>query len=141
MRYWTLSNIPLFLLATPSMYLMLSSPFFLISKDSASGEHVPRKSQRETAAAAIPSLHLADDVLNQLALPQVLLALMALFSFHVQIITRISSGYPVWYFAVATAIETGRKLPGGVKPEWVVRWMVVYGIVQGGLFASFLPPA
>ncbi|KAK5000843.1 ER membrane glycoprotein subunit of the GPI transamidase complex-like protein, partial [Cryomyces antarcticus] len=27
------------------------------------------------------------------------------------------------------------------KAEWTVRAMIMYAIIQGGLFASFLPPA
>ena len=27
------------------------------------------------------------------------------------------------------------------RPEWVVRGFVMYAIVQGGLYAAFLPPA
>ena len=120
-------------------------------------------------------------MLPRLALPQVVLAVMAATSFHVQIINRISSGYPIWYIILAIAIQSGRRsnathvesrakksadsassgdksiqreadassiggtwhfgLLQGRILKWIVRGMVMYAIVQGGLYASFLPPA
>jgi phosphatidylinositol glycan class V len=75
---------------------------------------------------------------------------MATTSFHVQIINRISSGCALWYviLAVLVAGDDGRGpqqqgllgLLGG-KKEVLVRAMVGYAVVQGGLYAAFLPPA
>jgi GPI mannosyltransferase 2 len=80
--------------------------------------------------------------LPQLALPQLALALAAVTSFHVQVINRLSSGYPIWYLVVATAVaEQGAKGCQASNYTWVVRWSVVYAITQGLLFANFLPPA
>lgn len=84
-------------------------------------------------------------LLRQFALPQLVLAILALTSYHVQIITRLSSGYPVWYWWLASMVLNDREVWSG-KRKWkpaiiITRWMVIYGIVQGGLFASFLPPA
>jgi len=85
------------------------------------------------------------DIIRQISIPQAALTILALTNFHVQIVTRISSGYPVWYWWLAsTMIEDhdlqifGRRW----EPAKVtVRWMVIYAVLQGGLFASFLPPA
>jgi len=30
---------------------------------------------------------------------------------------------------------------GDARAKWIVRWMVCYALVQGVLFAAFLPPA
>lgn len=76
----------------------------------------------------------------ELALPQLVLALAAATSFHVQIINRVASGYPAWYATVADwVLERGGG--GGVRGKWTVRAMVMYALVQGVLFAGFLPPA
>lgn len=100
-------------------------------------------------------------LLRSLAYPQLALAIMAITNYHVQIITRISSGYPVWYFWLAyNLLESGKDVSGGTIKKsgtglrwnslwqsasgWesiVVRYMVMYGLIQGVLFASFLPPA
>lgn len=82
-------------------------------------------------------------VLVRLALPQLALALLALSTYHVQIITRMASGYPLWYWWLALGIVgVGKgKWSVPVKSDVVVIWMVMYTAIQGGLYASFLPPA
>ena len=79
-------------------------------------------------------------------MPQIALALLGLTTYHVQVITRLSSGYPVWYWWLAHfIIEDARVIATPqecIKVGLVVtRWMVMYAVIQGGLFASFLPPA
>lgn len=73
-----------------------------------------------------------------MAAAQTLLVLFALTSHHVQIITRLSSGYPIWYWWLARALVDGQK--SGVAGGIVV-FMIMYASIQGVLFASFLPPA
>jgi len=77
-----------------------------------------------------------DSIILRLALPQLAVASLALTSFHVQIITRLSSGYPLWYLVLAREIVENRK-----HAKWVLRYMVIYALTQGALFAGFLPPA
>ena len=81
----------------------------------------------------------------QLVLPQIALALAATVSFHIQIINRLSSGYPMWYLSVAKSATTPSNLDGrgklGLSFQVVVRGMIMYAIIQGALFANFLPPA
>jgi phosphatidylinositol glycan class V len=72
-----------------------------------------------------------------LAATQLILGIMAVTSYHVQIITRIASGYPVWYWWVANNLT--KELSGWAWTTTV--FMALYGSIQGGLFASFLPPA
>jgi GPI mannosyltransferase 2 len=83
--------------------------------------------------------------LRRLAVPQVLLASMALLSYHVQIITRLSSAYPLWYIWLFSSMKgSGRKGAAEmdrIHPKTLVKWMVMYAMVQAALFASFLPPA
>lgn len=84
------------------------------------------------------------DVARRLAVPQILLALLALTTYHVQIVTRISSGYPLWYWWLASKIvaRDSIKLAGcEVRARVIVLWMVMYACLQAGLFAAFLPPA
>lgn len=100
-------------------------------------------------------------MMTRIAVPQMLLTLLCFTSFHVQIINRISSGYPLWYIVLAIMIHADddgpheqddaakaqqppRKLVGTLsrRSAWrIVRGMVMYAIVQGGLYSSFLPPA
>jgi GPI mannosyltransferase 2 len=147
-RYWTLSNIPLFVLAFPMLTIMTVSSFWAMQT-----KNSPNMSSRSLD----PTLGLLGrtekHLLRSLAAPQLLLAILAMTSYHVQIITRISSGYCVWYFWLAYAImvSTDRSLklktdhlksstPGGWSYHIVI-YIVVYAAVQAGFFSSFLPPA
>jgi phosphatidylinositol glycan class V len=84
-------------------------------------------------------------MLVRLAVPQGLLAIMALTSYHVQIINRISSGYPLWYWwLVSTAmdgLQGPRKSQSRSLFSVATQAMVGYALIQGVLFGSFLPPA
>ncbi|KAK8214108.1 GPI mannosyltransferase 2 [Phyllosticta capitalensis] len=126
LRYWTLSNVPLFLLAAPTLYV--TRPSELASSELAGQQSFSRR------------------FLIQMALPQLALALLAIFNFHVQIVNRISSGYPLWYLAVAAGLDEATPsqhlaIAGKQSSASILRAMIMYAIVQGALFASFLPPA
>ncbi|CUS15731.1 unnamed protein product [Tuber aestivum] len=110
-RYWAIPNVPLFLIATPALIVLMCSSIWAIYGG-------------------------AGPVVRKLAIPQILLAVMALLTYHVQIITRLSSGCVVWYWWVACMI-----CAGDARAKWIVHWMVCYTLVQGVLFAGFLPPA
>ncbi|KAL0640855.1 ER membrane glycoprotein subunit of the GPI transamidase complex-like protein [Maublancomyces gigas] len=129
-RYWTLPNIPLFLLAAPILVVMIVSGLWGAGVGSTVG---------------IQAASFERDIIRKLAFPQIVLALLAITSYHVQIITRLSSGYMVWYWWVACQMPAGGRVEerkeGADWPKRVVRYMVVYGVVQGVLFAGFLPPA
>lgn len=177
MRYWTFSNLPLFLIAGPVLslllwtgYICLRYPEQLVASvlqldDSKSRQRIDPVAQKEVFA----------DALRRLALPQLALVSMAATSFHVQIVNRISSGYPLWYIVLAIALHassartttsstgaasishghtkndrnsvprsSGSKIVNALGErslQWVVRGMVMYAVIQGGLYASFLPPA
>lgn len=76
-------------------------------------------------------------VFRNLAVSQLLLVLLTSTTAHVQIITRISSAFPVWLWYTASLWQ-GKNIPLFGR---TVTYMVMYSIIQGGLFASFLPPA
>lgn len=85
--------------------------------------------------------------LPQLALPQIALAVAAATNFHVQVINRLSSGYPVWYLVVArwiiarNGLTTSKDKPAPQVSQWICRGLIMYALIQGALFANFLPPA
>jgi GPI mannosyltransferase 2 len=155
-RYWTLNNLPLFLLAAPMLVVMLYTGFVALFKRPA----LLAPMAGGTKVAWAEEMRLFNHALPRFALPQLILAVMAATSFHVQIINRISSGYPVWYIILAMAINssataeqptTKAERPSkkanysSILPsrslQWIVRSMAMYAIIQGGLYASFLPPA
>jgi phosphatidylinositol glycan class V len=150
LSYWTPGNIPLFLLAAPMLALLTTTALSVsLAPDRILASiNTPPALQPFVAAS---DKRLFKHVALQLALPQFILAVMALTSFHVQIINRISSGCALWYLVLAIAVH-GRSTDGCYEGTWglllggrrvgvVVRCMAAYAIVQGGLYASFLPPA
>lgn len=155
-RYWTASNLPLFALAGPMLLVLVGTGYAVL--DSAQLSQVvgavgttSSKDHISVDESSSQNEKLFVHTISRLALPQVALAFVALFGFHVQIVNRISSGYPVWYIMLAIAIDPSRpkarpKASSIIdilrnNAQFLVRASMVYAIVQGGLYASFMPPA
>lgn len=154
LRYWTISNIPLFALATPMLLVMMSTGLIALSHaradELASAVDDARDLKRHDAAGMACKKDEFRILMARFALPQVVLSVLALTSFHVQIINRIASGYPVWYITMACAIHAPELAVKGNcvqlrllarYSQWLVRASVMYALIQGGLYASFMPPA
>jgi GPI mannosyltransferase 2 len=137
-RYWTLSNLPLFLIATPALLLLITSSLWALNLP---GVGLSEYKEMQTSEM------FDTEGLRLLAIPQLTLALLALTGYHVQIINRLLSGYPLWCIWLASmllgeygghsVLSKGRAraiIPG-------IKSMAVYALIQAGLFASFLPPA
>lgn len=127
MRYWTMDQLPLFILASPMLYILIKSGLLAIQQPEALLIGPPEKAQSRNAM-----------LIRTLGSIQTLLAVLSITNYHVQIITRISSAYPVWYWWVAGQLigKNTRTLA-----QQIIVFMVLYASIQGGLFASFLPPA
>lgn len=143
-RYWALPNIPLFIMAAPILWLLITSSLTVLRgffQPLLRGRTVPQ------AGVTLDPSNLPSAVHNfpELALPQLVLAIAAITSFHVQVVNRLASGYPTWYMMVATWLVDEQIMPDKLKrqyrAQWVVRGMLTYAIAQGMLFANFLPPA
>ncbi|KAF2493155.1 mannosyltransferase [Lophium mytilinum] len=154
LRYWTISNVPLFLIATPLVWVMIRSAIWsLENKPKALVVDPQSRFSVRSVERVIPKpsegyapTEVERGFLRRLALPQLVLALMALTNFHVQIINRIASGYPIWYLFIARILShDSTPLASKQRPTDImhvfIRWMIMYAIVQGSLFANFLPPA
>ncbi|KAI0451315.1 GPI mannosyltransferase 2 [Xylaria acuta] len=128
LRYWTPANIPLFLLAGPMLYLLTrsGSNFFFSPRLVSEGAMSASTSEK------------LEGLLRSMALTQLVLTALAITTYHIQIITRISSGYPLWYWWVANLLSHSETAGTGKN---IVLFMIMYASIQGALFASFLPPA
>ena len=144
LRYWKLSNVPLFLLAAPMLTILSVSSYITL----------PQIRSHSTRPARL---------LLSLIIAQGALAVLTLTSYHVQIVTRLSSAYPVWYIWLAAALcpaysaarrdgSAGRDegagelgldpgAPGQKYGLAIVTYMVLYATIQTVLFACFMPPA
>jgi phosphatidylinositol glycan class V len=131
-KYWTVSNLPLFLLAAPMLVLLIWS-------SATSCIQTAQKSAKTEKGAS-----LNHQILRRLALPQLVVSVLALTTFHVQIVNRISSGYILWYLYLAQILIQKPSSLTNKTRDWTkigVRSMICYGIIQTGLFTAFLPPA
>jgi GPI mannosyltransferase 2 len=130
LRYWTLSNAPLFALAAPMLFVMSKSGKDLFFQ----GQMISRA---HGSASGLASSRLIL-IVRSMVFAQLLLALMTFTSYHVQIITRLSSGYPAWYWWLAACLRSPKTRAMG---SGLVVFMIMYASIQAVLFASFLPPA
>lgn len=121
LKYWTLSNIPLFLLATPCLLLIFKSGLSILLP--------PETGHRPTIA------RIRTKETQRLAVIQLVLACLAITNYHVQIITRLSSAYPWTYIWLADQVGRSQYGRAGVV------MFVLYAMIQASLYASFLPPA
>lgn len=150
LRYWTVSNIPLFLLAAPVLTMLIKSGIEIAKKPSqlvpsarvsaASQTKGKVEAKDKADASSSPETPSSQVLVVSLAVSQVTLTVLALASYHVQIITRLASGYPVWYWWVAAGLRGGDL----ARKQWanrIVTFSIVYALVQAALFACFLPPA
>ncbi|PHH82930.1 hypothetical protein CDD82_4253 [Ophiocordyceps australis] len=127
LKYWTLNQLPLFLLASPMLSILLISGISTLQDTKGAIKWLKPGTGQDYHS-----------FLGTLAAIQTVVALLAVSNFHVQIITRLSSGYPVWYWWVARCLADVHQSRLG---RAIVAFMVMYAGVQGALFASFLPPA
>lgn len=151
---------PLFALAGPMLAIMTYSAIWTLGVGSGGQERGNGKSFSNTSKTQVHSeAPLTGRLLRSLAAPQIILAILTFLKHHVQIITRMSSGYPMWYLWLAHALVEGHSLASSEKVDvcrgekethilkqyryarMTIFYMIVYSLVQGVLFASFLPPA
>ena len=145
LRYWTVSNIPNFVLALPILLNVYAFCVFYLSRLPRVYPHVfvrrsaeADKKRRETRIPAEPhppSLFLAPSLLPHV-LHALALTLLLTFNAHVQIALRVLPSLPLVYWAAARLLVE--------RPRWGkawVAWSVVWGAVSCVLWAVFLPPA
>ena len=120
------------------LYICLKSSYAAISGElqpivSGGSHHAKAKQTSETLVI--------QSRLWRLAMPQLLLTVLAITIFHVQVITRIASGYPLVYMWTAMDIQGQNPQSQFWSSRSIVLYFIIYGVTQGGLFATFLPPA
>ncbi|KAF7875084.1 hypothetical protein EAF04_002256 [Stromatinia cepivora] len=135
-KYWTISNVPLFLLAMPMIIILGVSGNAGLRN--AHFQQISVTSKKEFSPP-VDGIQNADKVqiIRNLALSQLILTVYTVIGGHVQIITRISSCCVVylWYMAASVGKEKDSTV------TIVGRFMIIYAGIQSGLFSSFLPPA
>ena len=118
LRYWTPNNIPNFALASPMLVILAYSGFSALSSLPflAPSASVPLRVRRQSSESEPSAARQLRELRQCAAAVQLLLAAAALTSYHVQIITRLSSAYPVWYWWLADRLLDGAGREGGDRP-------------------------
>lgn len=127
-----MSNLPLFILAAPVLTAMLYSSFRALTG---------RLGPYHIDHVSVSQMNTSQTVALRLAIAQGILSVTTLTSLHIQIINRIASGYPVWYWYLAASAWGASKPFGSLNFATAVQGMVMYALIQAVLYGSFLPPA
>ncbi len=134
-RYWEANNIPLFILAAPMTFVLIKSGIELLSPTPSYSSTAPAEKKSKSPT---PISRRFDPLIKGVAAAQVILAILAITNYHTQIITRLSSAYPVWYWWLARSLV---DRPQSAVRSGIVVFIIMYASIQGALFAFFLPPA
>lgn len=138
LRYWTVSNIPNFILAFPALLHVFAFCWFYLSNLPAIIPHIAPWIRSDNNDIRPPQL--VSPFLSPSLLPHVLhaLALTSILTFnaHVQISLRLLPSLPLTYWAAARLML---DLPKWGK-AWIT-WSILWGALSCVLWAVFLPPA
>lgn len=148
LRYWTVAQIPNFLLAAPLLILLAYASTSHIISDGriifdaqVSVRQISSSSPKPiTKASSNPPPSNPSPLRTLQTLPYALhtlaLTLILLFASHTQIVLRLASSLPLTHWAVAELFVERPK----VARIWIT-WNVVWWGVSCVLWAVFLPPA
>ncbi|GAA5939639.1 GPI-anchor transamidase GPI18 [Sporobolomyces koalae] len=144
-RYWTLQQLPNFILAAPMLVLSFAASwsYYASQPRLVLARSVPFLRLPRSACAPAPK---GRPFLSPALLPFVHLhtatTVMLLVSAHVQIILRLCITNPVvWWYAADLVLDVDK---GSRRRAWGARWVtyaVVWGSISVVLWALFLPPA
>ena len=159
MRYWTLAQMPNFLISLPVYGLVLVFCGYHIrytilrqlrhsrSSSSTLSTHAPKRRKPRP----IPSSPFLSPNITPHAIHAFVLTLTILLTSHVQIILRLAASMPVTYWAGAWLVVgfyaqdvSGDDVVGkksGRWGRWWVSWSFTWGMVSLVLWVAFLPPA
>ncbi|PFH51993.1 glycosyltransferase family 76 protein [Amanita thiersii Skay4041] len=127
LRYWTLSQLPNFLISAPLFILILSFSiqYFLTHTLSTFPSFIDPIDQLFQNLSLLPH-----------ATYSIVVATILLTSAHVQIILRLASSIPLTYWASVMFMSKSAQVR-----HWILAWSVVWSIISIILWTAFLPPA
>lgn len=164
LKYWTPNNIPNFLFSMPTLIIILASIVHYYKQNEGywrlsivpSGRPLKRTSKKKEKSKAgwgsrrnsghgvmsPPNrvLTYAPSHMTPYLIVSGVLAMSALLVWNVQIITRVASCLPTVYWYTAEKLTSTRVRDVKVGRA-IVRYFVIWIVIQGIFFAAFLPPA
>ncbi|KAJ7594703.1 glycosyltransferase family 76 protein [Mycena floridula] len=121
MRYWTVQQLPNFIIATPPLALLITFTIW----------HLARRSKQSRLNQPFLSPSLTPHAIHAL-----ISCCMLLFASHTQIALRWVAAMPITYWAAAWLMLEHPKL----GKCWT-GWSIIWGSLSVVLWATFLPPA
>ncbi|KAJ2663490.1 ER membrane glycoprotein subunit of the GPI transamidase complex-like protein [Coemansia sp. RSA 1199] len=135
LRYYTLSQIPNFLLAAPMIVLSIAGLYTYAAHDPVRLATLGWKRRPSLDTTSLATAFLGDRLLPHIYLWALLLA-VATTTMHVQVITRMFSAVPAVFWFAAHLASKDR-----FTQCIVTGYFVGYGLVGVVLFSNFFPPA
>ncbi|KAF9562765.1 hypothetical protein CPC08DRAFT_662669 [Agrocybe pediades] len=133
LRYWTLNQLPNFILAAPNITLLFAFSVHHLASRLRSGSVSFFKS---AAAPSKTNLPFENSSITPHAIHALVMTFLLVFTSNVQIVLRLAASMPIIYWAAAWLLVEHPKA-GRV---WVI-WSVLWGTISTILWATFLPPA
>jgi GPI mannosyltransferase 2 len=141
LSYWTIAQIPNFLLASPILALLISYSGTCLMGHMKNVFTATEPSRTSVSLTVDPPASMLPHAIHAL-----ILSFTLLFASHVQIALRLASSMPIVYWAAAALIV--RRVDGNKRTSsawswgyaWV-SWSVIWGAVSVVLWTVFLPPA
>ncbi|EMD32128.1 glycosyltransferase family 76 protein [Gelatoporia subvermispora B] len=135
LRYWTLPQLPNFLLAAPVLAVLLWSTTYYVLHALNPRLRAVLSGKDFGASAADPSPFLGSSLAPH-ALHALIFTLLLLLNSHTQIVLRLAASMPFTYWTAARLVMESPRWG-----RWWVAWSVVWGAISVILWAVFLPPA
>ncbi|KAF8972947.1 glycosyltransferase family 76 protein [Flammula alnicola] len=129
MRYWTLSQIPNFLIAAPTLMVIFAFSFYHLKRTTAL--KLSNEKDRSPLELAFENASITPHAIHATIFTSILL-----FASHTQIVLRLAASMPLVYWAAAWLLTQHPAL----GRLWVT-WSVLWGVISTILWATFLPPA
>jgi GPI mannosyltransferase 2 len=120
LRYWTVSQIPNFVIAAPPLLSIMAFSSFVLFNQKKNEGYSPFANPSLVPHAIHALVHCA----------------ILIFASHVQIVLRLAASMPLTYWAAAWLVMEYPKIG-----RWWIGWSVVWGTISIVLWSAFLPPA
>jgi phosphatidylinositol glycan class V len=128
LRYWTLSQLPNFLLSTPTLLLIFSFSVHHLRDTWLGSSKRKGESQLDLAFQNV--------TITPHAIHAIIFSFILIFASHTQIVLRLAASMPFVYWAAAWLVCEHPSLG-----RFWVTWSVLWGITSTICWATFLPPA
>jgi len=140
LRYWSLPQIPNFLIATPPLMLLLAFSFHHLV-----WAFFPLLRFRFLSSSSLPHVEPTSPFLTSTITPHIIhtifISFTLLFFSHTQIILRLAAALPTIYWAAAWLLVVSPKKPWARCASLWLWWSVLWSFISVGLWAAFMPPA